>query len=423
MLAASWEKSGFISGGPGEGMAGKEGQISNLTALGLKCQFPGMENKRRPVLAILLLLGAFGLWWIFRPAKTQPQGAGPVSPVVTTTKPSPKRPVVAMAPDRKPAPPSSEAAQEIERHKAVDREHLAKLRTGIFAYKAKYGRYPEYLTQLVPEFVTADTLISPHKKTDAHDYADMHHPDPGLEKPSYGYEFSNLESRDGRTFAEIMEVQRAEWGDAIPLLRCFAYGNVMNMAYGGDVYETALNWEWDAATMDLVDKYGWGPGLKSGEMVKVRVTGADGQPVANAQVWADGRNYSFDLPNRPFATDAEGYATIPMGADIDRTSLVLRAEAPGLSSATTRYPLGALPEGQSMQLGATEQVGGVALDASGKPLANTRIYLKTGGAENAGAATGTSVRTDDQGRWQAAVHPHDLPGLSAQIGMPGGMPV
>jgi hypothetical protein len=159
-------------------------------------------------------------------------------------------------------------------------------------------------------------------------------------------------------------------------------------------------------------------------MVKVRVTGADGQPVANAQVWADGRNYSFDLPNRPFATDAEGYATIPVGADIDRTSLVLRAEAPGQSSATTRYPAGVLPEGQSMLLGATEPVGGVALDASGQPMANTRIYLKTGGAENTEAAAAvTSVRTDDNGHWQAAVHPQDLPGLSALIGIPGGMPV
>jgi hypothetical protein len=386
-----------------------------------------MENKFRLLLIILLVLGA-GLWWTSRSGESAGPAAGPVPPMVTTTKLSPKRPAVAMAPDRKrespPAPPPSEAAQEIERHKAIDREHLTKLRTGIFAYKAKYGRYPEYLTQLVPEFVTADTLISPRKKAGAQDFADMDHPDPGLETPSYGYEFSNLEFRDGRTFAEIKEVQRAEWGDAIPLLRCFAYGEVMNMAYGGDVYETALNWEWDAATMDLVDKYGWGPGLKSGEMVKVRVTGADGQPVANAQVWADGRNYSFDLPNRPFATDAEGYATIPVGADIDRTSLVLRAEAPGQSSATTRYPAGVLPEGQSMLLGATEPVGGVALDASGQPMANTRIYLKTGGAENTEAAAAvTSVRTDDNGHWQAAVHPQDLPGLSALIGIPGGMPV
>jgi hypothetical protein len=387
-----------------------------------------MENKFRLLLIILLMLGA-GLWWASRSGERASPAAGPAPPVVTTTKLSLKRPAVAMAPERKqesppapPALPASEAAQEIERHKAIDREHLTKLRTGIFAYKAKYGRYPEYLTQLVPEFVTADTLISPRKKAGAQDFADMDHPDPGLETPSYGYEFSNLEFRDGRTFAEIKEVQRAEWGDAIPLLRCFAYGEVLNMAYGGDVYETALNWEWDAATMDLVDKYGWGPGLKSGEMVKVRVTGADGQPVANAQVWADGRNYSFDLPNRPFATDAEGYATIPVGADIDRTSLVLRAEAPGQSSATTRYPAGTLPEGQSMLLGATEPVGGVALDASGQPMANTRIYLKTGGAENAAAAV-TSVRTDENGHWQAAVHPQDLPGLSALIGVPGGMPV
>ena len=104
--------------------------------------------------------------------------------------------------------------------------------------------------------------------------------------------------------------------------------SVMNMAYGGDIYETALNWEWDAGTMDLVDKYGWGPGLDAGEKVAVRVTRPDGTPVAGARVWADGRNYTFDLPNRPFSTDADGYAQIPVGVDIDRTALQLRAEAP-----------------------------------------------------------------------------------------------
>ena len=78
------------------------------------------------------------------------------------------------------------------------------------------------------------------------------HPDPGVEKPAYGYEFSNLLFRDGRTFEEIKEVQRAEWGDVVPILRAFGYGKVINMSYGGDLYETELNWEWDPATLDVV---------------------------------------------------------------------------------------------------------------------------------------------------------------------------
>lgn len=33
----------------------------------------------------------------------------------------------------------------------------------------------------------------------------------------------------------MKEVRRREWGDVVPLRRCFAYGEeVMNMAYGGD---------------------------------------------------------------------------------------------------------------------------------------------------------------------------------------------
>ena len=83
------------------------------------------------------------------------------------------------------------------------------------------------------------------------------------------------------------------------MLRSFAYDKVLNVSCRGDVYETQLNWEWDSATLDLAEKYGWGPGLTVGEMVKVRVLRPDGSPANGAKVWADGRNYSFDLPIVP----------------------------------------------------------------------------------------------------------------------------
>ena len=401
-------------------------RLFNLDSVRWDTHSPGMKPARLVLPAIVLLVLTAALWWgtrssVRRPAAISPDsiiaGKRPEPPQAPSAKGRPKAEAMVQ-----PAITLSPGEQQREEHKKIDREHLTKIRAGIFAYKTKYGNYPEYLTQLVPEFVSGETLISPHKKADARDAADFDHQDPGLAKPSYGYEFSNLVFRDGRTFAEIKEVQRAEWGDAIPLLRCFAYGTVMNMAYGGDVYETALNWEWDAATMDLVDKYGWGPGLKVGEVVKVRVTGADGQPVPRAEVWADGRTYSFDLPNRPFTTDSDGWATIPLGADLDRTALALRAVAPGLASATVRYPAGQLPDGQSLQMTAPETVGGIALDASGQPLPNARVYLQTGGGIG-NTATVTSVRTDDVGRWQAAVHPQDITALSAMIGVPTGMPV
>ena len=45
------------------------------------------------------------------------------------------------------------------------------------------------------------------------------------------------------------------------------------------------------------------------------------------------------------------------------------------------------------------------------------------GTDSTPAATVTSVRTDDAGRWQASVNPQDIPGMSAMIGMATGMPV
>ncbi len=135
----------------------------------------------------------------------------------------------------------------------------------------------------------------------------------------------------------------ARFPHTVPLLRVFGYDKVINMAWGGEIYETQLNWEWDAATLDVVEKLGWGPGLDSGDMVKVRVQSADSTPVSGAKVWADGRNYSFDLPDRPFLTDADGYARIPIGVDHDRTALAMRLEASGFTAPLATFPQGAPP--------------------------------------------------------------------------------
>jgi len=316
---------------------------------------------------------------------------------------------------------------EIERCKKIDIEHMTRLYKGIMAYLKKNGRYPEQLSQLVPEFVSADALRSPMRKLDTSNaFFASEHADPGVSKPSYAFEFSNIEYRDGRTFAEIKEIQRTEWGDVVPMLRSFAYDKAINVSCRGDVYETQLNWEWDTATLDLAEKYGWGSGLADGEMVRVRALRADGTPAAGAQVWADGRNYSFDLPNRPFTADAQGWVTIPIGADVDRTALVLRAEAPGFVSPTLRSDPGQLPQNQSLALEPAQRIGGIAVGPDGSPLPGARVFLgqaSPSGTEGTPHGSPTiSVVADAQGRWSAEVHPTELAGLAAKIGRPGGTP-
>ena len=318
---------------------------------------------------------------------------------------------------------------EIEGHKKIDREHLQQIHGGLFAYKKAHGHFPEYLSQLVPEFVSADALTSPRTLEQGMNYqVKTNHPDPGLAKAAFGFEFSNLVFRDGRTFEQIKEVQRQEWGDAVPILRAFGYDTVINMSYGGDLYETELNWEWDPATLDVVQARGWGPGLTEGQFTNVRVVGADGRPVPGAQVWADGRHYSFDLPNRPFATDANGIAHIPLGADLDRTSLSLRVDGGGLASPAVAFPHGEPPESFQLIAQPAQTVGGQLLDAQGNPVANTWVYLKgaTGNADDANVAMGGvnlgAVKTDAYGRWSATLNPSDAAAFNLAVGVRGRPP-
>lgn len=394
--------------------------------------------KRRLFLfSAFVILSVTGLWLILRDrnaarepgaltkASNAPAGSkasGPPPPGGAGTKTAAGKPAAAGPPGAQPAPELT----GIEQQKEIDKQHMGKLRDGIFAYKAKYGRYPEYLSQLSPEFVPAETLVSPRKKEQrGSSILSMDHPDPGMEELSYGYEFSNLEFRDGRTFAEIKEVQRSEWGDVVPLLRFFGYDKVINMSYGGEIYETQLNWEWDAATLDVVDKIGWGPGLTEGEMVKVKVVGPDGAPVSGAQVWADGRNYSFDLPDRPFTTDAAGYATIPVGVDQDRTALSLRLQASGMTAPLTQFAAGETPAEVVLTAEATaQQVAGRLVDESGAPLADARVFLKQTTAEGQfSSGTLAQLHTDSNGYWQATLNPKDAGAISAQVALPGGNPL
>lgn len=378
------------------------------------------------VIALLLVLGGVYLCYeaFQRPEAIE---SPPAAPVAQNTLPAPASQTLALSEPAQATPagattdavPAKTKEAELAAHREIDKAHLRAIHAGLFAYKAKHGHFPEYLSQLVPDYISADILTTPRANDPtARHFLDGDHPDPHG-KPAYGFEFSNLEFRDGRTFAEIKEVQRSEWGDVVPLLRAFGYdGKVLNMAYSGDFYETQLNWEWDAATLDVVDKVGWGPGLSVGDTVRVQVLGPDGKPAPNATVWADGRNYSFDLPDRPFVTDADGYVTIPVGSDVDRTELALRAEAPGLAAQAIRLGSGDVSD-QTLKMGSSVTVSGIALDANGRPIAGRRVFLQTPGSYNDNQTLAQAI-TDSNGRWKASLHPSQAKEFNAIVTQPGG---
>lgn len=387
-----------------------------------------MKASRILLLALVLSITGFFIYqeltlWVNTPAR-QPASSHkspklqPLNQTEEVAGSASITPVSALLAD----PPPMTRDQELAAHREIDKAHMRAIHAGLFAYKAKHGHFPEFLSQLIPEYITAETLTTPlASDAVARHFLDGYHPDPKA-KPAYGFEFSNLEFRDGRTFAEIKEVQRTEWGDVVPLLRAFGYdGHVLNMAYSGDFYETRLNWEWDAATLDLVDKLGWGPGLSDGDTVRVQVLGADGQPVPNAVVWADGRNYSFDLPDRPFVTDAEGYVSIPIGVDTDRTALALRAETPGMAAEAIRLEPGNV-EDQTLTLASFTQVSSIALEANGEPAGGRRIFLKSPEGSDT-SQTLAQVVTGPDGRWSASLHPNQAQSFNAFIAQLGGKEV
>jgi len=360
-------------------------------------------------------------------------------PADSLTGPLPKAPPPIPTPSAPPDPPRQEAlstdeltseAAEEARCKEIDMANMQKLHAGIHGFLKKYGRYPDALSELVPEFVSKETLVSPRQKRDqSNAYFAAEHADPGMAEPSYAFEFSNLEFRDGRTFAEIKEVQRAEWGDVVPLLRSFAYDKVINMSWRGDIYETQLNWEWDVATLKLAEKYGWGPGLTEGPTVRVQVLQPDGTPAAGADVWAGGRNFSFDLPQRPYPADADGWATIPVGEDVDRTALSLRAVMPGHSSEILRAPVGEVPITASLTLAPTVTLRGTVADSTGQPRSGVHVFLSQASTSPGGEPTSfmptqpfAHAPTDAHGRWQIDVPASVADQLAFNLAEPAGQP-
>ena len=137
--------------------------------------------------------------------------------------------------------------------------------------------------------------------------------------------------------------------------------------------------------------------------------------------------FSFSLPNRPFATDASGVARIPLGADVNRTELVLRVDSGGLASPAVAFPRGEPPQSYNLTAEPAQTVGGRVTDVNGSPIADTWIYLKKPGASETaftarGGANLGAVKTDASGQWTASLHPKDASAFNIAIGSEGNVP-
>ena len=126
---------------------------------------------------------------------------------------------------------------------------------------------PDWLSDLVPAYIgDTNVLRCPVHARTAPRLGALATEDPGI-ATSYAYEFSARPSEPtdafglsvpGGTMKAWKTKQLAWFGPLTPVVRCEAHGAVLNLGYGGEVWESGLAWE-SAAALRLRSQHAAGP--------------------------------------------------------------------------------------------------------------------------------------------------------------------
>jgi regulation of enolase protein 1 (concanavalin A-like superfamily) len=121
-------------------------------------------------------------------------------------------------------------------------ERLRRIYTALKKYESEKNRMPDWLSDLVPGYLKAETLFCPDDRSHKSSYW----PDPEL-PCSYCYELNPTElgSRPplDKTMLHYKTLQRGLFGDVVPIVRCFHHGRVLNLAWDGRIYTSPIWFE------------------------------------------------------------------------------------------------------------------------------------------------------------------------------------
>lgn len=127
-------------------------------------------------------------------------------------------------------------------------KNLLRIDAAIRAYRAQKKEVPNWLSDLVPEFLDdANILICPVTKRTGQ-IQNFGLTDPKL-ATSYIYEFcnepvpQNISGGSHHTMREWKRRQMELVGDIVPLVRCHLHAPLLNLSFGGKVYESPATWE------------------------------------------------------------------------------------------------------------------------------------------------------------------------------------
>jgi hypothetical protein len=157
------------------------------------------------------------------------------------------------SPQPVPAPPNPNQSYEPSQVKAdADgcKHNLQKVADAIAAYRKDNKDIPNWLSDLVPKYLTAEDLICPvTKKTER--LSPFGALDPKL-RCSFLYEFppTPITATVKAAFPGPMMTTR-QWkrqqmgivGSEVPIVRCLLHAPVLNLSFGGRIYESPMFWE------------------------------------------------------------------------------------------------------------------------------------------------------------------------------------
>ena len=119
--------------------------------------------------------------------------------------------------------------------------NLKKIYAAIKAYERDKGELPHWLSDLVPDYLSKETLICPihPDRTRAPYYPDCRLP------CSYSYEFSPTRINKSWVCRDWKKHQLKQFGDVVPIIRCINHGydRVLNVSMDGQIYWSPLAWE------------------------------------------------------------------------------------------------------------------------------------------------------------------------------------
>ena len=303
---------------------------------------------------------------------------------------------------------------------------MRKLSEALTGFKKGTGQYPDFLTDLVPKyFPDAGALLSPtEKRTGRH--GDNGQSDP-RSRTSFCYEFSAQKfGNSSLTFRELKEKQVEEFGQVVPIVRCFLYDRVLNLACSGDIFESALYWESSDEAKALMASIGLGPGFKESEYFKLKVVDSEKhQPIENAEVRLTDRVYhALPLPDRTLRTQADGTTLVPLGpSGPSARKLTYTVFKPGFYAPPRAWKKGDGENDVTMELDHGAEIGGIVKSHDGRPLAGAEItvlHLEPDKAQEAiFVQTPLSTQTTDEaGRWKCTRVPKKFMGIAVCVKHP-----